>query len=141
MTKGFMGEYRNNMDAKGRVILPVAFRELMGREFVITRGIDQNLDLLPKDVWDEKVEKLEKLGTSSPAARAIKRRILGMAIEIEIDNQDRITVPQNLREACGLEKEIIFVGQGNYVEAWSKQLYDEMNEGIDFSELASGLDF
>lgn len=136
-----MGEYQNNMDAKGRVILPVAFRDLIGRRFVVTRGIDDNLDLFPMDVWEERVRKLNELRTSEKAARAIKRRILGNAIEIEIDNQERITIPQNLREGCSLEKEIIFVGQGEYVEAWSKKLYDEMNDDIDFAELASGLDF
>ena len=36
----FMGEYNHTIDAKGRLIIPSKFRELLGEEFVLTRGLD-----------------------------------------------------------------------------------------------------
>lgn len=141
MAHSFIGSYQNNMDAKGRVILPIVFREEIGRKFALTRGIDNNLDLFPLDVWEKNVEKLNALKNSNPNARKLKRRILGNANIIEIDNQDRITIPQNLREACGLVKEIIFVGDGDRIEVWSKQIYLADDEDNDYSVIAEDVDY
>ena len=58
-----------------------------------------------------------------------------------IDNQDRITIPQNLREACGLVKEIIFVGDGDKIEVWSKQIYLADDEDNDYSVIAEDVDY
>lgn len=141
MSKGFRGEYQNNMDAKGRVILPVAFREIIGPKFVLAPSVDKNLDLYPLDEWEIREAKIEALGTSTIEARQLQRWIIGKSAIIEIDNQDRITIPQNLREKFELEKEIIFLGQSNHVEIWSKQNYEKSNENIDYSALARGLNF
>ncbi len=64
----------------------------------------------------------------------------GSAVEVEIDNQDRITIPQNLRLYAELEKEILFVGQGEYIEIWAKSKFDEANE-CDVSDVAEEIDF
>lgn len=36
----FMGEYTHSIDAKGRVIVPAKFREALGNEFIVTKGLD-----------------------------------------------------------------------------------------------------
>ena len=45
----FMGEYNHTIDAKGRLIIPSKFRELLGEEFVLTRGLDGCLYIYPMD--------------------------------------------------------------------------------------------
>lgn len=137
---GFMAEYQNNMDAKGRVILPIKFREAIGNVFVLTKGMDGNLYLYPTQEWKKIEEKLAKLSITNANSRAFKRFFQGSAVEIEIDNQDRITIPQNLRTYAGLEKEILFVGQGEFIEIWSKSKFDEMNLEINFAAAAEGIE-
>ena len=36
----FIGEYSHTIDAKGRLIVPSKFREQLGDEFVVTKGLD-----------------------------------------------------------------------------------------------------
>ena len=137
---GFMTEYQNNMDAKGRVILPIKFRETIGNKFVLTKGIDHNLTIYPIEEWKRVEEKLSKLKQGSLSARNLKRLLQGSAVEVEIDNQDRISIPQNLRVYAGLEKELLFVGQGEYIEIWAKNRFDEIND-FDFSDTLEDIDF
>jgi MraZ protein len=137
---GFMTEYQNNMDAKGRVILPIKFRETIGNKFVLTKGIDHNLTIYPIEEWKRVEEKLSRLKQGSLSARNLKRLLQGSAVEVEIDNQDRISIPQNLRVYAGLEKELLFVGQGEYIEIWAKNRFDEIND-FDFSDTLEDIDF
>ena len=44
----FMGEYSHTIDAKGRIIVPVKFRESLGDNFVVTKGLDNCLFDIPK---------------------------------------------------------------------------------------------
>ncbi len=128
------------MDAKGRVILPIKFRETIGNKFVLTKGIDHNLTIYPIEEWKRVEEKLSKLKQGSLSARNLKRLLQGSAVEVEIDNQDRISIPQNLRVYAGLEKELLFVGQGEYIEIWAKNRFDEIND-FDFSDTLEDIDF
>ena len=136
---GFSGEYKNNMDAKGRVIFPVKFREAMDNTFIMTKGFDNNLLIYPKDKWEIMEEKLAALKITSKSARIVKRLLLGSAVEVEVDGQDRITVPQNLRTHANLTKEILFVGQADYIEVWSVDNYNEASD-CDYSEAAEEVD-
>ena len=135
-----MAEYQNNMDAKGRVILPIKFRETIGNKFILTKGFDHNLFIYPIDEWKKVEEKLANLKITNKNSRIIKRLLQGSAVEVEIDNQDRISIPQNLRIYAELEKELLFVGQGEYIEIWAKNKFEEANE-YDFSEVAEDIDF
>ena len=137
---GFRAEYQNNMDAKGRVILPIKFRETIGNKFILTKGFDHNLFIYPLDEWKKVEEKLSNLKITNKNSRIIKRLLQGSAVEVEIDNQDRISIPQNLRLYAELEKELLFVGQGEYIEIWAKNKFEEANE-YDFSEVAEDIDF
>ncbi|SDJ08316.1 MraZ protein [Lachnospiraceae bacterium G41] len=137
---GFMAEYQNNMDAKGRVIFPVKFREAIGNSFILTKGIDNNLTIYPMDEWKKVEAKLANLKVANEGARNLKRRLQGSAVTIEVDNQDRISIPQNLRRFAGLEKEVLFIGQGEYIEVWSKSRYESIDD-FDLSAALADIDF
>ena len=55
----FMGEYQHTIDAKGRMIVPAKFREGLGEQFVLTRGLDQCLFGYPMHEWKQIEEKLK----------------------------------------------------------------------------------
>ena len=90
--------------------------------------------------WKKVEEKLAKLSITNANSRAFKRFFQGSAIELELDSQDRITIPQNLRMYAGLEKEIMFVGQGEYIEIWSKGKFEEINDNINFAAAAEAIE-
>lgn len=126
----FTGEYNHSIDAKGRVIVPAKFREVLGDVFVVTRGLDGCLFVYPKNVFDEVLDKLAKLPTTSKDARAFSRFISGSASDVETDKQGRILITPNLRKFAKLEKDVTFVGVTNRVEIWDTETYENNMESM-----------
>ena len=120
----FMGEYQHSLDAKGRLIIPVKFRDELGESGVITRGLDSCLFLFPQDEWRVLEAKLKSLPLTKADARQFVRFFFSGATEVELDKQGRIIVPQNLREYGQLDKEATIIGVSNRVEIWSRTRWD-----------------
>ena len=112
----FMGEYNHTIDAKGRLIIPAKFRELLGEEFVLTKGLDGCLSIYPMDEWKAFEEKLRALPLTNKNARTFSRFFVAGATMCELDKQGRILVPQTLREFAGLEKDVVLTGNLNRIE-------------------------
>ena len=53
----FMGEYNHTIDTKGRLIVPAKFRESLGEEFVVTKGLDGCLFVYDEAEWSAFEEK------------------------------------------------------------------------------------
>ncbi|WP_117169810.1 division/cell wall cluster transcriptional repressor MraZ [Paraliobacillus sediminis] len=137
----FMGEYKHNIDTKGRIIVPSKFRDGLGETFVITRGLDQCLFAYPIDEWHLLEEKLKKLPLTKKDARAFTRFFFSGAVECEVDKQGRINIPASLRKYAVLDKECAVIGVSNRVEIWSDQAWtgyvEESEES--FSEIAENM--
>ena len=121
----FMGEYNHTIDAKGRLIIPAKFREPLGEEFVLTRGLDGCLYIYPMDEWEAFEEKLRALPLTNKDARAFSRFFVAGATTCELDKQGRILVPQTLREFAGLIKDVVLTGNLTRIEVWSKEKWLE----------------
>lgn len=115
----FLGRYNHSLDAKGRVAIPARFRDLLGSDAVITRGIDRCLSLYPMNAWNPLAEKVSSLSISDPDARAFRRMVFAEAANVELDKQGRINIPSDLRQFAGLDTEVLVVGMHTYVELWS----------------------
>ena len=135
----FMGEYNHTIDAKGRLIIPAKFRELLGEEFVLTKGLDGCLSVYPMDEWKAFEEKLRALPLTIKEARTFARFFVAGAIMCELDKQGRILVPQALREFAGLEKEVVITGNLNKAEIWSKEKWSENCCYDDMESVAEGM--
>jgi MraZ protein len=136
----FIGEYQHAIDNKNRMIIPSKFREELGSNFVLTKGLDGCLYAYTMVEWKSLEEKLKKLPLTSKDARAFTRFFFSGANEIEIDKQGRALIPQNLLEYAGVEKEIVSIGVSTRIEIWSKSKWDEYNDSnIDFDEIAEKL--
>ena len=83
----FMGEYNHTVDAKGRLIVPSKFREQLGDEFVITKGLDNCLFVYDNSEWTALEEKLRALPITNTAWRKFSRFLLGSAATCEVDKQ------------------------------------------------------
>ena len=121
----FMGEYNHIIDAKGRLIIPARFRELLGEEFILTKGLDGCLSIYPMDAWEAFETKLRALPLTNKNARTFTRFFVAGATNCELDRQGRILVPQTLREFAGLEKEVVLTGNLDRIEIWSKEKWSE----------------
>ena len=131
-----MGEYNHTIDAKGRLIIPSKFRETLGDEFVVTKGLDGCLFVYDNKEWSAFEEKLKSLPLTNKDARQFVRFFLAGAALAEVDKQGRILVPANLREFAGLEKEVVLVGVASRVEIWSKSRWEDASSYDDVEEIA-----
>lgn len=127
----FMGEYNHSIDAKGRLIVPAKFREVLGEEFVVTKGLDGCLFVYPQAEWRNFEEKLKSLPLTNKNARQFTRFFLAGAATCEVDKQGRILLPQVLREFAELEKEVVLVGVASRIEIWSSKRWNECMEAYD----------
>ena len=87
-----IGEYHHNLDEKGRLIIPSKFREDIGNEFIVTRGLDGCLFVYSKIEWDNIVSKLKSLPFTKQDARTFNRFFLSGATVCEFDKQGRINL-------------------------------------------------
>ena len=133
----FMGEYNHSIDAKGRVIIPVKFREELGSEFVVTKGMDGCLYLFPFAAWNEFEEKLRSMPvTVNKESRKFARFFMAGAGTVELDKQGRILIPPVLREFAGLQKNIVIAGVLDRVEIWDHEKWIENSQYDDLDEIA-----
>ena len=131
-----MGEYNHTIDAKGRLIIPSKYRETLGNEFVVTKGLDGCLFVYDNAEWAAFEEKLKSLPLTNKDARRFVRFFLAGATLAEVDKQGRILVPGTLREFAELEKEVVLVGVGSRVEIWSKERWEDASSYDDVEEIA-----
>lgn len=132
----FMGEYNHTIDAKGRLIVPSKFREKLGDEFVVTKGLDDCLFVYPLDEWATIEEAFRKVPLTKKKARDFVRFFFAGAANCEVDKQGRILLPPSLRAYAGLEKEVVSAGVLNRVEIWDKEKWERSNEIGDMGEIA-----
>ena len=137
----FMGEHHHNIDDKNRLIIPSKFREELGDEFIITRGIENCLFIYAKDEWQKIVTKLESLPFTKKDARNFIRFFLSGATVAEFDKQGRTSIAQTLVSYSNLKKECVIIGVGNRLEVWAKEDWDSFfNSAKDnMSDIAENL--
>jgi len=131
-----MGEYNHTVDTKGRLIIPSKFREDLGDEFVITKGLDGCLFVFPNHEWQTFEEKLKSLPLTNKSARQFARFFVAGATPCELDKQGRILLPGTLREFAGLEKDVVLTGMLSRIEIWSKSKWNENNSCDDMDDIA-----
>ena len=136
------GEFNHSIDAKGRLIVPSKFRDILGEDFVVTKGMDGCLFLYPNNEWKVFEEKLRTLPLTNKNARAFVRFFLGSAVDGGLDKQGRVLISSALRSFAGLEKEVVLVGVLDRVEIWDKAKWDENNAVVedDMDNIASQME-
>lgn len=135
----FSGEYQHTIDAKGRIIMPVKFRDALGERFVVTKGLDRNLLVFSMEEWQKFYEKLSTLPLANKNSRGFARLFLAGAIECETDKQGRILLTQPLKEYASLIKDVTVIGNGDKLEIWSTENWNEYLDGIDTDQIADNL--
>ncbi|MEK9154751.1 MAG: division/cell wall cluster transcriptional repressor MraZ [Patescibacteria group bacterium] len=120
-----LGEYQHNLDSKGRIALPAKFRPNLSGGAIITRGLDHCLFAFGAKDWEILAQKLIALPLVQANSRAFARLMLAGAMDVEIDKQGRILIPDYLREYAGLKKEAVIAGLYNRIEIWDSLAWKE----------------
>ena len=121
----FIGEYNHNLDDKGRLAIPVKYRTILKKGAVVTKGLDNCLFLYSKEQFDKIAQKFAALPLSQAKARAFTRHMLAGAMEVEFDNQGRVTLPEYLRKFSELKKSVIVAGLYNHLEIWDEAAWNK----------------
>jgi MraZ protein len=123
---GFVGQYEHQMDEKGRVSLPSAFRrEADSDSFVLLQWEPDYLTLFPSAKWAEIQERLLEFRRSDARAWNQVRQIVSNAVEVSPDKQGRILVPAALQAAAELSGPVLLSGNIDRVELWNPSKYDK----------------
>ncbi len=133
----FLGTHFPKLDAKGRIILPAKFRELLSEGLVLTKGQDHCLVVWPRSEFEAYAASLRANGQASARARAINRVFFSSAFDESLDSQGRLTVPPVLRDYAELDRDLTVVGADTRIEIWSTAIWDAYlgaNEA-DFADL------
>lgn len=123
------------------MIIPAKFRDGLGEQFVLTRGLDQCLFGYPMSEWKLIEEKLKALPLTKKDARAFTRFFFSGAVECDLDKQGRINIASNLLQYAKLEKECVVIGVSNRIELWSKSIWEQYTEEQEdsFAEIAENM--
>lgn len=136
----FTGQYNHTVDTKGRLIIPSKFREILGEQFVVTKGMDGCLFAFSNDDWKVFEEKLKALPITNKNARKFARFFLAGAGEVELDKQGRILLPQHLREFGEIDKDVVLVGVGSRIEIWDRDKWTDENSDDDMDAIGESME-
>ena len=134
----FKGSFFNIMDNKGRVSIPVRYREILqerqDRQLILTNW-DGYILAFPQSEWVKVEAKLGELALFRKDYRAFQRFLISGVEECPLDRQGRILIPQSLRDYGKLGREVAIVGVVRNFEIWDREHYDnhrkQLEESID----------
>ena len=137
----FIGEYHHTIDEKGRIIIPSKFRESLGKEFIITRGIENCLFIYSLQNWAEITNKLSSLPFTKKDARTFNRFFMSGATNVELDKQGRVNISKPLIDYANLIKDCVVIGTGDRLEVWSEESWNSFFDSTkdSMSDIAENL--
>ncbi|HLB95155.1 MAG TPA: division/cell wall cluster transcriptional repressor MraZ [Nitrospiria bacterium] len=146
----FLGQFQHTVDSKGRISIPVKFREILTDRYeeklIVTTDFDQCLMAFPIEEWGLIEEKAKKLPMMQREVKDWLRSLYSSAEECSLDRQGRILVPSTLRERARLNREIVLLGVRNKIEIWDLKRWKEKESQLSknsekISEALAGLGF
>lgn len=127
----FIGEYKHTLDDKGRLAIPIKFRKALAKGAVVTRGLDTSLFLFPKEEWDKLAEKLASLPLGQSNSRAFARLMLAGAMDVSLDKQGRVVLPEYLRSYAVMKKTVVIAGLFNRLELWDESKWESYKKKVE----------
>jgi MraZ protein len=113
------------LDPQGRLALPAGFRQSLTGRAYLTRGFERNLMLLGEQAFARLCDGLKGTSLTDPAGRQLARLLLGSAVEIELDGNGDLRLPENLKSFAGLDGQGILLGQGEFIEIWAPVAWEQ----------------
>ena len=138
-----IGEYRNTLDEKGRILFPAKLRGILQKnELIVTKGLDHCLMLFTSEEWASLSDKImKKASPFNDQTNKVIRRFIAPAQQLDFDRSGRLSIPQSLREYASLSGESVILGLNRYMELWDSKCYDEYlaSTEADFKDAAGSM--
>jgi MraZ protein len=142
----FSGKYYYAVDPKGRIIIPAFFREIIvtnysTKLYITNDSSEKCLCIYPLEEWNKLQELVRTKPRSDKYIKYFMKRVIGSAVEIEMDKQGRVLIPAALRVDAKINTNIAIVGQLERIELWDRDEYDALFEPshMDKGDLEKGL--
>lgn len=126
-----IGEYQHTLDPKKRLSLPSKFRKDLGKNVIITRGLDKCLFVFSAPAWKKLAAKFSELSIGSSDTRGFNRFMLAGASEAEVDTAGRVLIPDYLKDFAGLKSDVVVAGVNDRVEVWDKKKWESYKDQIE----------
>lgn len=126
----FLGRHAHNLDDKGRLAIPSRFREPLRQGLVLTRGIDRCIAAYSREAWDLLALRVNALPMTDPHARQFRRMVFAEVVDLKLDSQGRVLVPNSLREYAEIDREAIIIGVHASIEIWSPERWSIVDAAL-----------
>ncbi len=142
----FSGKHYFTVDPKGRIIIPAPFREIISSNYstklyITNHSSEKCLCIYPLEEWNKLLEQVRTKPRSDKYIKYLMQRVIGSAVEMEMDKHGRVLIPASLREDSKINTSIVIVGQLERIELWDRDEYDALFEpsNMDKEDLERGL--
>lgn len=127
----FIGNYNYNLDDKGRISIPPAYKSSFGDKLICVQGFEECIYLFSVDAWNALAEKIGNLSITKQVNRKFARLFMSNAFEANIDSKGRINLEAVLIKHANLSKECVFLGASGHVEIWNKETWEKYKQNCD----------
>ena len=119
------GSAESTLDDKGRVNIPVRFREQYQGELVITWGMEHCAWIMTPPVWERFMQALRNSEKLTQEERHIlEDKHLNQAQIVELDKAGRIAIPSHTRKYANLSKDCMVISAENRLSIWDSDTFD-----------------
>ena len=127
----FIGEYSHSVDEKGRLSVPMKFRNELAIGCVLTRGLDGCLWLYPQEGWNKIAGQVSELPITQKDARSFSRFILSGAMDLKIDKAGRINLPKYLADYAEIKNKVVVTGMHTRLEIWASEKWESFKDEME----------
>lgn len=128
------GRFEHTVDAKNRVFIPAKFKESLGISFKLTYNDFNKCILVYSNAeWEKYEEKISQLPTLK--FEDFIREIYSNTVDVQVDGQGRIVIPQFLKEKVDIEKNVLIMGVGSHLEIWAQEVFEDKQKSIDMNKI------
>lgn len=125
-----LGLYSTILETGNRIALPKEYEDEFVDGLFITQGFDRNILALTTEAFEEVYERLTSMNIAQPVARLLLRAVLSSAYRVEVGADSTIPISTSLKEFAQLATDVILVGQGDFIEIWSADLWNQQHEKL-----------
>jgi MraZ protein len=125
-----LGLYTTILETGNRIELPKEVEEQFDDGLFITQGFDRNIMVLTTDAFEEVYERVTSVNIADPLVRLLMRMILASAYRVEVGPDGTIQLSEKLKTFAQLEKDVVLVGQGDFMEIWSSDVWDQQKQQL-----------
>lgn len=135
----FVGAFERQLDDKGRLALPAAFRDRLGEHCYLAKGLDKSVSVVPAATFEEEAALLTARVRTGEASRNELRALAASASLVTLDKQGRVKIDDKLRDYAelALSGAVVVAGSFDRLEIWAPARYEQV-DGAGTESMAGG---